>query len=68
MAEFRVDWQVTNPIRLKLLVIKNSTQIFLNKFNTNDSSIIPPIVRTTSGDKFYARIADAKLRLFIIVE
>lgn len=58
---------VTNPIGLKLLAKKYSTQIFLNEFNTSDSSIIPPIVTTTSGDKFYARISDAKLRLFTIV-
>lgn len=58
---------VANPIALKLLAKKLTTEEFLAEFNTNDHKKIPPIITTTNGDKFYAKISDPKLRLFTIV-
>ncbi|KAK8861019.1 hypothetical protein M9Y10_012711 [Tritrichomonas musculus] len=58
---------VSNPIGLKLLAKKLSTQEFLREFSTNDLLKIPPLITTTDGDQYYAKINDSKLRIFTIV-
>lgn len=58
---------VTNPVGLKLLAKKLTTDDFLREFNPSDSTEIPPVITTTNGDKLYAKISDPKFRLFTIV-